>query len=46
VINSDAHAPTEVGRDFDVAVKAVRAAGYTETARFAQRVRTLQALPK
>jgi histidinol-phosphatase (PHP family) len=44
VINSDAHAPAEVGRDFDRAVEAIKAAGYTETARFARRLRTLQAL--
>ena len=41
VINSDAHAPEEVGRDFDHAVSAVRAAGYTHTARFAGRRREL-----
>ena len=39
VINSDAHAPGEVGQDFDRAVEAVRAAGYTQTARFAGRRR-------
>lgn len=44
VINSDAHAPGEVGRDFDRAGAAVRAAGYTHTARFAGRRRTLAPL--
>ena len=41
VINSDAHAPGEVGLDFPKAVDAVRAAGYTETARFNARRRTM-----
>ena len=41
VINSDAHAPGEVGRDFDRAEAAVRAAGYTHAARFAGRRREL-----
>lgn len=39
VINSDAHAPEEVGLDFPRAAEAVRAAGYTETTRFAGRTR-------
>ena len=39
IINSDAHAPGEVGQDFDQAVAAVRAVGYTATARFAGRQR-------
>ena len=39
VISSDAHAPGEVGRDFDRAAAAARAAGYTHTLRFAGRVR-------
>lgn len=37
VINSDAHAPEEVGQDFDQAIAAVRTAGYAETVRFAAR---------
>ena len=41
VINSDAHAPEEVGQDFGRAAGAVRAAGYTETARFAGRARRM-----
>ena len=41
VINSDAHAPAEVGQDFGRAADAVRAAGYTETARFAGRARRM-----
>jgi histidinol-phosphatase (PHP family) len=38
VINSDAHAPEEVGRDFDQAVTAAKAAGYTHSTRFCGRV--------
>ena len=38
VISSDAHAPGEVGRDFDRATVAARAAGYTHTLRFTNRV--------
>ena len=41
VINSDAHAPEEVGLDFGTAATAVRAAGYSETARFVARARVL-----
>ena len=44
VISSDAHAPGEVGRDFDQAAVAGRAAGYTHTVRFAGRVRRLEPL--
>jgi histidinol-phosphatase (PHP family) len=44
VINSDAHAPEEVGRDFDRAKEAVRAAGFSATARFRRRVRTMENL--
>ncbi len=44
VIDSDAHAPEEVGQDFGAAAAAVRAAGYTETARFAGRRRRMQPL--
>ena len=44
VISSDAHAPGEVGRDFDQAAAAVRAAGYAHTVRFAGRVRRLEPL--
>ena len=39
VINSDAHAPDQVGSDFALAEQAVRAAGYIETARFQARTR-------
>jgi histidinol-phosphatase (PHP family) len=35
---SDAHRPEECARDFDVAVAAARAAGYTERLRFRRRV--------
>jgi histidinol-phosphatase (PHP family) len=45
VINSDAHAPGEVGADFDQAVAAATAVGYTETLRFARRMATAAALP-
>jgi histidinol-phosphatase (PHP family) len=34
---SDAHQPTEVGSDFDEAVRLARACGYTESLRFDQR---------
>lgn len=44
VISSDAHAPGEVGRDFDRAAAAVRAAGYTHTVRFAGRLRRSEPL--
>ena len=44
LINSDAHAPAEVGQDFGHAAAAVRAAGYTETARFVGRRRWMQRL--
>jgi histidinol-phosphatase (PHP family) len=39
-INSDAHAPNEVGRAFLEAVELAKRAGYTEVVRFAGRVRT------
>ncbi len=38
-INSDAHAPSEVGRAFPAAIELARAAGYTELVRFAGRTR-------
>ena len=38
-INSDAHAPAEVGRAFPAAISLARAAGYTELVRFAGRER-------
>jgi histidinol-phosphatase (PHP family) len=40
-INSDAHAPIEVGRAFSAAVEFAKAAGYTELVRFAARRRTV-----
>jgi len=40
VINSDAHAPDQVGMDFDAARALAREAGYTSTLRFAGRKRT------
>lgn len=39
VISSDAHAPEELGRDFDRARALAREAGYTHTASFAKRKR-------
>ncbi len=41
VISSDAHRPEEVGADFDTAIKLVSDIGYTQSAHFAQRKRTL-----
>jgi len=38
-INSDAHAPAEVGRAFPEAVALAKRAGYTEVVRFAKRTR-------
>ena len=38
---SDAHSPEHVGRDFDAALELARAAGYTEVAVYADRVRKL-----
>lgn len=37
VISSDAHAPEEVGRDFDLAIESAQAAGFKETVLFRQR---------
>jgi histidinol-phosphatase (PHP family) len=45
LINSDAHAVAELGADFAEAVALVKSAGYTETARFAGRKRSLVPLP-
>jgi len=39
-ISSDAHAPSEVARDFDKALTLVKAAGYTKLCRFEQRNRS------
>ena len=39
LINSDAHAPGEVGADFDKAVQLANEVGYTETLRFEKRQR-------
>jgi histidinol-phosphatase (PHP family) len=44
VINSDAHLPEDVGRDFDRAAALARAAGYTEVATFSRRVRRMTPL--
>lgn len=41
LINSDAHTPEDVGRDFDRAIVMARQAGYTEVATFAGRRRTM-----
>ncbi len=40
VINSDAHAPEQVGMDFDAARALAREAGYTTSLRFQGRHRT------
>jgi histidinol-phosphatase (PHP family) len=39
VISSDAHRPTELGRDFAAAADLLRSVGYTESQRFVQRQR-------
>ncbi len=41
LINSDAHVPEDVGRDFDRAAACAREAGYAEAATFASRVRRM-----
>ncbi len=41
LINSDAHVPEDVGRDFDRAAAFAREAGYTHVATFAARKRTM-----
>lgn len=46
VINSDAHAPEEVGRDFDKALATVRSAGHRNTVRFCKREREVVPLPE
>lgn len=46
VINSDAHAPSEVGQDFDQALKLVREVGYRTTIRFQKRRRIEVPLPE
>jgi histidinol-phosphatase (PHP family) len=46
VISSDAHAPGEVGLQFDQALAAARAVGYTSTVRFEKRQRKSVALPE
>src|SRR5207244_11089942 len=40
LINSDAHAPEEVGAGFDAAISLAREIGYRETVRFEKRGRT------
>ena len=44
VIGSDAHQPENVGADFDAAIKLAREVGYTHTAHFSKRERSLVAL--
>ncbi len=46
LINSDAHAPEDVGRDFDRAAALAHAAGYAEVATFAARARTMVPLTR
>lgn len=45
VISSDAHAPGEVGRDFDKAIVLAKEAGYTETVLLSERQRRSAPLP-
>ncbi len=45
-LGSDAHAPQQVGMDFDVAFANLRRAGITEIATFERRNRTMRPLPK
>lgn len=45
VISSDAHAPEEIGRDFAPAIDWAKAAGYTETLRWAEGKRTTESMP-
>jgi histidinol-phosphatase (PHP family) len=44
LINSDAHTPEDVGKDFDRAAAIARGIGYTEVATFSARTRTMVAL--
>lgn len=44
VLSSDAHAPDEVGRDYETSVRLARAAGYEEVATFDRRRRIMQPL--
>lgn len=44
VISSDAHSPSELGRDFPRAIEIARAAGYSETCLFHQRKRSTEPL--
>ncbi|MFV1995835.1 MAG: histidinol-phosphatase [Verrucomicrobiales bacterium] len=41
VISSDAHAPSEVGADFETAIALAREVGFTHSARFSKRERTM-----
>ncbi len=45
LINSDAHKPEEVAAGFDIALALAKAAGYSSTARFHRRKRSLVPLP-
>lgn len=44
VLSSDAHAPAEIGADYDRSIALVRNAGYTELATYDNRDRTMQKL--
>jgi len=44
-LGSDAHRPEDIGRDFDRALALVKEAGYETSARFNDRVMTLEPLP-
>ena len=45
VINSDAHTPGDVGKDYDKALDLVRSVGFTSTVRFEKRQRKVLPLP-
>ena len=45
VINSDAHTPGDVGKDYDKALDLARSVGYTSTVRFEKRQRKVVPLP-
>jgi len=44
-LGSDAHAPGQVGMDFDLALRSLRTVGITQIATFSNRKRALQTLP-
>jgi histidinol-phosphatase (PHP family) len=46
VISSDAHAPSEIGRDFSRAIEIARSAGYDELATFVGGKRNIEKIHK